>query len=166
VARFVSSWRGWQEPGHAVEAPVLRGKEGHAERVVHVRSGAVEVTGGLKPPDACHCTQCRKWSGHIYVGTDVPRRACTIYGEDNVTWYQSSEKVRRGFCSICGCSLFFDPLDRTRHDWIGVSMGTFDEPTDTHIAIHVFVAEKGDYHEVNDNVPQADTIPDHAEPSE
>lgn len=119
----------------------------------------IEVTGDLKPPDACHCTQCRKWSGHIGVGTDVPRGACKITGEDNVTWYQSSEKVRRGFCATCGCSLFFDPIDREKHDWIGVSMGAFDEPTNTHIDIHIFVAEKGDYYEINDGVPQADTVP-------
>jgi hypothetical protein len=126
----------------------------------------IEVAGDLKPPDACHCTQCRKWSGHIGVGTDVPRSACTIIGEANVTWYQSSKKVRRGFCATCGCSLFFDPIDRGKHDWIGVSMGAFDDPTDTHIDIHVFVSEKGDYYEIDDGVPQTDTIPDHARTSE
>ena len=125
----------------------------------------IEVTGELKPPDACHCTQCRKWSGHIAVGTDVPRSACKIIGEENVTWYQSSKKVRRGFCSTCGCSLLFDPLDRQKHDWIGVTMGAFDDPTHTHIDIHIFVAEKGDYYEITDGVPQVATIPDHAKPA-
>src|SRR5207344_2119880 len=56
------------------------------------------VEGELKPPDACHCTICRKTSGHYYSGTDIPRERVTIEGEDNVTWYRSSEKVRRGFC--------------------------------------------------------------------
>ena len=69
-------------------------------------------------------------------------------------WYESSEKVRRGFCGTCGASLFFDPLDRKKHDWIGVSMGAFDTPTDTHLAIHIFVADKGDYYEIADGVPQ------------
>jgi hypothetical protein len=122
----------------------------------------IEVTGDLKPPDACHCVQCRKWSGHVGVGTDVPRANCKITGEENVTWYQSSPKVRRGFCRTCGCSLFFDPIDRQKHDWIGVLMGAFDDPTDTHIDIHIFVAEKGDYYEITDGLPQADTIPEHA----
>jgi hypothetical protein len=125
----------------------------------------IEVTGDLKPPDACHCTQCRKFSGHVGVGTDVPRGNCKITGEENVTWYQSSAKVRRGFCATCGCSLFFDPIDRAKHDWIGVHMGAFDDPTDTHIEIHIFVAEKGDYYEITDGIPQAATIPDHAKPA-
>lgn len=123
----------------------------------------IEVTGELKAPDACHCTQCRKWSGHIGIGTDVPRSACKIIGEDNVTWYASSQKVRRGFCTTCGCSLFFDPIDRDKHDWIGVSMGAFDTPTDTHVEVHIFVAEKGDYYEITDGVRQVDTIPEHVQ---
>jgi hypothetical protein len=118
--------------------------------------GAVrfEVTGDLPGPDACHCTKCRKHSGHYYAGTDVKRSAVTILGEDKVTWYHSSEKVRRGFCSVCGSSLFFDPLDRQKHDWIGVAMGAFDTPTQTKLRIHIFVADKGDYYEIADGLPQ------------
>ena len=31
------------------------------------------VEGELRPPDACHCTNCRKQSGHYFASTDVPR---------------------------------------------------------------------------------------------
>ncbi len=113
-----------------------------------------EVSCALPPPDACHCSRCRKHSGHILVGTDVPRSALTIHGEDSLTWFQSSEKVRRGFCRACGSSLFFDPLDRAKHDWIGVAMGAFDGPTNTMIGIHIFVADKGDYYTIEDGLPQ------------
>lgn len=118
--------------------------------------GAVkfEVAGELPGPDACHCSMCRKWTGHYSVGTDVPRSALTVEGMDKVTWYQSSAKVRRGFCSVCGSSLFFDPLDTVKHQWTGVSMGAFDKPTNTKIKIHIFVADKGDYYEITDGVPQ------------
>ncbi len=76
--------------------------------------GAVRfhVDGELVPPDACHCTICRKISGHYYAGTDIPRERATIEGSENVTWYRSSEKVRRGFCKVCGANLFFDPIFR------------------------------------------------------
>ncbi len=115
--------------------------------------GAVtfEVAAALPPPDACHCTKCRKHSGHYFVSTDVPRTALTVGGADKVTWYQSSEKVRRGFCSVCGSSLFWDPIHK---DWIGVAMGAFDKPTDTKLRIHIFVADKGDYYEIADGLPQ------------
>ena len=112
----------------------------------------LQVRGELPPPDACHCRQCRKHSGHFFVSTDVPKKLVTILGEENLSWYQSPIKsVRRGFCSACGSSLLWDPTER---DWIGVAMGAFDEPTDTHIAIHVFVEEKGDYYELDDGIPQ------------
>ncbi len=109
------------------------------------------VAGELPPPDACHCSKCRKHSGHYFASTDVPRSAVTIRGEENVRWYQSSEKARRGFCATCGSSLFWDPLAR---DWIGIAMGAFDTPTNTRLGIHIFVADKGDYYDIADGVPQ------------
>lgn len=115
--------------------------------------GAVrfEISTELKSADACHCTQCRKHSGHYFASTDVPGEALTIDGEDQITWYQSSEKVRRGFCSTCGSSLFWDPLHR---DWIGIAMGAFDAPTQTKLGMHIYVAEKGDYYDIADGLPQ------------
>ncbi|HZH44627.1 MAG TPA: GFA family protein [Lysobacter sp.] len=115
-----------------------------------------EVSGELKRPDACHCSQCRKFSGHYFVSTDVPRDAVRITGGENITWFPSSERVRRGFCSICGCSLFFDPPAK---DWIGVAMGAFDGPSETSIELHVFAAEKGDYYEIVDGLPQYEQLP-------
>ncbi len=115
--------------------------------------GAVtfEVTEALPPPDACHCRQCRKQSGHFFASTDVPRSALTVKGIESVTWYQSSERVRRGFCSRCGSALFWDPIKR---DWIGIAMGAFDTPTETHLRVHIFVADKGDYYDIADGLPQ------------
>ena len=110
-----------------------------------------EVEGELAGPDACHCTNCRRWSGHVWASTDVPRDRVTIHGEDKIGWYQSSEKVRRGFCSRCGSVLFFDPPVK---DWIGIAMGAFDKPTGTQLAVHIFTADKGDYYEIADGVPQ------------
>jgi hypothetical protein len=115
--------------------------------------GAVsfEIEGDLKPPDACHCRECRKQSGHYFASTDVPRSALTVHGSENVRWYASSEKVRRGFCATCGSTLFWDPAHR---DWTGVAMGALDTPTGTKLAIHIFVAEKGDYYDIADGLPQ------------
>jgi hypothetical protein len=113
-----------------------------------------EVSGDLPQPDACHCSQCRKHSGHYFVSTDVPRSSVTIHGAGNITWYPSSEKVRRGFCADCGASLFFDPIDQIKNDWIAIAMGAFDLPTHTQIKMHIFVAEKGDYYDIGDGLPQ------------
>ncbi len=113
--------------------------------------GAVTFTvaGDLPAPMACHCTACRKQTGHFEVSADVPKAAVTVTGE--VTWYQSSEKVRRGFCGTCGATLFWDPVFR---DWIGVALGALDTPTGVQVAKHIFVGEKGDYYALEDGLPQ------------
>jgi hypothetical protein len=115
--------------------------------------GAVsfEVEGDLPGPDACHCGICRKHSGHYFASTDLPRSAVTIHGADNVGWYATSEKVRRGFCRTCGSTLFWDPIFR---DFIAIAMGAFDKPTGTRLAKHIFVADKGDYYDISDGLPQ------------
>jgi hypothetical protein len=116
--------------------------------------GAVrfEVMGELPGPEACHCSQCRKQSGHVFASTDVPRSAVTIHGGANVTWFRSSDKARRGFCSTCGSSLFWDPVGK---DWIAIAMGAFDPPTRTRLVKHIFVADKGDYYDIADGLPQS-----------
>jgi hypothetical protein len=90
-----------------------------------------EVDGGLSAPDACHCIECRKWTGHFLVSTDVPRAKLRINDGGNLSWFRSSEKAQRGFCSRCGSSLFFDPLDKEKHQWMGIAMGAFEKPTET-----------------------------------
>ncbi|MEJ2002861.1 MAG: GFA family protein [Maritimibacter sp.] len=111
----------------------------------------IEVEGDLPAPDACHCSICRKISGHYFAASDVPRERVHIRGENHVTWYHSSERVRRGFCATCGATLFFDPPHR---DWIGIAMGAFDTPTETRLKMHIFTADKGDYYEISDGLPQ------------
>ena len=109
-----------------------------------------EVDGPLKRPDACHCTQCRKQSGHYWASTDVPNDRLTIHGAESITWYRSSERVERGFCRVCGSSLFWKPLQK---DVMGVAMGAFDSPTGTRLAMHIFAADKGDYYDITDDLP-------------
>ncbi len=115
--------------------------------------GAVRfaVTGDLPPPDACHCTQCRKQTGHYLASTDVLKTALSVEETDALAWFASSEKVRRGFCRTCGSTLFWEPLHRER---IAVAMGAFDTPTGTALGHHIFVADKGDYYEISDGLPQ------------
>jgi hypothetical protein len=116
--------------------------------------GAVtfEVQGPLPAPTACHCTRCRKHTGHYEASVEIPRSHVTIHGSEHITWHRASEKARRGFCSTCGSSLFWDP---TYKEWTGISMGAFDGPTHVKLAMHIFVADKGDYYDLADGVPQS-----------
>ena len=118
--------------------------------------GAVtfRVSGSFNQIEVCHCVQCRKWTGHFFANIEVPRDSLELHGEERIAWYRSSEKVCRGFCATCGSSLFFDPLDRNKHAWIGIAMGALDTPTGAKIALHIFTAEKGDYYDIPEGEPQ------------
>lgn len=105
---------------------------------------------------ACHCSICRRATGHFEAGVDVARTAVTIEGADAITWYRTSADVQRGFCGTCGSPLFFD---NDEADWIGINLGAFEKPTGTRLAQHIFVADKGDYYDIADGLPQYDTIP-------
>jgi len=115
--------------------------------------GAVrfEVSEMPRDPEACHCSQCRKQSGHFWAAVAAPRASLTINGAEHLTWYFSSETVRRGFCATCGSFLFWDPVLEASID---IAMGAFDAPTGMRLATHIFVADKGDYYDITDGLPQ------------
>jgi len=49
--------------------------------------GAVRfaVRGELPEASACHCSKCRKHTGHYEAGVDVPRDAFSMTGGDRLT---------------------------------------------------------------------------------
>jgi len=106
-------------------------------------------------PEACHCGQCRKHSGHYLVAVNVRRDALHVSGEEHVRWYESSDKVRRGFCGTCGSTLFWDPMIEG-YQYTAVALGLFDEPTGLRIAKHTFVGDKGDYYDLPDDAVVSD----------
>ena len=76
-------------------------------------------------PEACHCQQCRKQTGGFLMGVNVRKSALSISGEADVGWYVSSKEVQRGFCRVCGSTLFWRP-ELGGYEWIGVSAALFD----------------------------------------
>jgi hypothetical protein len=106
-------------------------------------------------PEACHCTMCRKQSGHVLAAVNVKRSALRVHGTDKVTWYKSSDQVERGFCSICGATLFWQPtIDG--YQYTAVAMGLLEGSTGMKLSKHTFVGDKGDYYEIADGLPQSD----------
>jgi hypothetical protein len=106
-------------------------------------------------PEACHCSQCRKQTGSFLIAVNVRRSALQVEGNESVAWYQSSEKVRRGFCMVCGSTLFWKPIIEG-YEWTGVAMGCIDTPLSVRISKHTFVGDKGGYYDINDGAPQSE----------
>ena len=109
--------------------------------------GAVtyRVTGPMRQVVACHCTQCRKASGHHVAATSAPREAVTVSGD--VRWFQSSETARRGFCPVCGSNLFWDGPGAN----LSIFAGTLDGPTGLKLAKHIWAGHQGDYYAIGDD---------------
>jgi len=103
----------------------------------------------LRPVIACHCTQCRKTAGHFVAATSALRTSVTIVGAPR--WYGSSSKARRGFCPKCGSQLFWD--GKGTH--LSIFARCIDGATGVRMAEHIFFANKGDYYEIADGLPQA-----------
>jgi hypothetical protein len=116
--------------------------------------GAVRyrVSAPLRPVSACHCGQCRRQHGALgcYSG-GLPIDSVVIEGGEHLRWYQSSTSARRGFCDRCGSKLFWQALDRRDID---IAVGSLDLPTGLKLARHIFVADKGDYYQIADDLPR------------
>lgn len=113
-----------------------------------------QVTGMLRDVIACHCSQCRKTSGHFVAATQVATEDLQLLDSATLRWYRSSESAQRGFCSRCGGNLFWRETapDAQR---TSIMAGTLDTPTGLRIVQHIYTADKSDYYEIDDGAPQS-----------
>jgi len=113
----------------------------------------LRTTGKLREVIYCHCSQCRKQTGLYYAATNIGDAELEVEGADNITWYQSSDFAKRGFCKVCGSALFWKARD---HDYTSIMAGLFDSPTGLAASVHIFAADKGDFYAIADGLPQYD----------
>ncbi|WP_298938022.1 GFA family protein [uncultured Ruegeria sp.] len=105
------------------------------------------IQGAPRQVVGCHCTQCRKSSGHYVAATQVENQHLQIDGQPNITWFQSSATARRGFCKNCGSQLFWARLDSAH---TSVMAGTIDGGTGLRMDRQLHPETKGDYYSLPD----------------
>ena len=108
------------------------------------------VDGKLRDIIACHCEQCRRSSGHFVAATACRREHFKLLRQDSLQWYSAVPGYRRGFCNVCGSSLFFEETDGER---VSIAAGSLDAPQGLRIAAHIFTAEAGDYYTLEPQIP-------------
>lgn len=102
--------------------------------------------------NVCHCSLCRRMSGHLWAGAYSPQFDALRFTEDEgLTWYASSDFAKRGFCKFCGSSLFFRLNDKAG---VMIAAGCLEAPFPAKVGKHIFVKDKGDYYEIGDDAPQ------------
>ena len=101
--------------------------------------GAVryEVRGPLRPVVMCHCTQCRRMTGHVIAATGARHADFQLLAERMLGWFASSAEARRGFCTQCGSTLFWQGEGRY---YVSIAAGTLDDSSGLQIACHIFTS--------------------------
>lgn len=112
------------------------------------------IDGPTSQASACHCTRCRKWSGHYWTAAHVEQDHLVIeHGIESIAWYpEPNHGPERGFCLICGSSLFWRrPGENVTR--VSFSLGAIDGQTHLTTEEHIFVGNKGDYYQIPDDAP-------------
>lgn len=119
--------------------------------------GAVryEITGKLRNIINCHCSKCRRFHGHFGAYTSVRKKDLRVIKKNGLTWFGSTTDetpgVQRGFCSVCGSSLFWHP-----RGWkiISIAAGSLDNTEGLKTQGHIWVGQMADYYFIEDGLPR------------
>ncbi|WP_072390467.1 GFA family protein [Hyphomicrobium sp. CS1GBMeth3] len=100
--------------------------------------------------DICHCNMCRRWAAGPYIG--LPHDGEVAFkGAENIGVYKSSEWAERGFCKVCGSSLFYHLLGTDHYSF---SAGVLDDQSGLVLTAEIFIDEKPDYYAFSSDVPK------------
>ena len=99
---------------------------------------------GLKPGlSACHCGMCRRWAGGAFLAT--PTDSLAWQGDEHITTFKSSDWAERGFCSLCGSSLFYRvTAPGPHHGVVTIAFGTLDDQSGFEMTSEWFIDNKPD----------------------
>tara|TARA_R110002074_G_scaffold166282_3_gene326721 strand:- start:1727 stop:2164 length:438 start_codon:yes stop_codon:yes gene_type:complete len=98
--------------------------------------GAVKITATVTNPivRACHCDMCRRHTSSMFMSLPTDPGSQTIEGPAKS--FQSSEWAERGFCEVCGSTLWYGTL----HDGAkNLSAGLFDNAAGAPLKLEFFV---------------------------
>ncbi|MCY0095770.1 GFA family protein [Hoeflea ulvae] len=87
--------------------------------------GAVRfrLTGAPGTSSVCYCRMCQKASASQALALVSVGEAAIEWTRGAPSWFQSSDAVRRGFCSACGTPLAYDAPDG-----LALTVLAFDDP--------------------------------------
>ena len=110
----------------------------------------------------CHCDSCRRNTGSAVATFVGYRKEQLTYTRGERTIYQSSPGVQRGFCADCGTPMTYE-ADRCS-DEVHLYVSTLDEPGEFRPQLHVFIAERISWMEIEDDLPRYEGLTQGSEP--
>jgi len=116
--------------------------------------GAVTVAAVLPQPDIhlCHCGQCQRWTGggplSVIRAVDIKMK-----GDDAIGRYHASGHGERGFCKVCGTTLFWKMQGKP----LGfVPVGLLDDQSGLRVTEEIFVDRRACWLEAHAGASQQD----------
>jgi hypothetical protein len=98
----------------------------------------------------CHCRVCQRSLGAAFNARMLmPLNAVTMTGA--LGRRNSSPVLVRGFCTVCGTSLF---TERASAGVIGLTCGSLDMPEDFQPTEHIWTSSKQAWLTLNDGLPE------------
>ncbi len=118
---------------------------------VRYRVNAAHTYSGI-----CHCDDCRRATGGAYVPWFGADPAVFDVTKGEITEYESSPGIRRGFCSTCGTSLTFGG-----EGWndIAITIASLDDPNVITPESNVFLSERLHWVTYNEDMRNYDGFP-------
>jgi hypothetical protein len=99
---------------------------------------------------ACHCRQCRQFSGGVFMVVDCGTSMQVESGHEFLTFFSSSDWAERGFCNRCGASLFWRGKPSGK---VYASIQAFEDPAQFVFSDEIYVDSKpSNYHFANETV--------------
>jgi hypothetical protein len=112
------------------------------------------IDGELQPLQLCHCIDCRKAQGGAFASVlPVSANAFTLQaGEELLQRFESSPGKERVFCGRCGSPIYSRRISRPGA--FRIRAGLMDQPLPVRPAFHQFVANKANWWNIDDDLPQ------------
>ena len=106
--------------------------------------GAVSFTAEIagRGIDVCHCSMCRRWTGGPLLGL-AHDGAVRFQGAEHIGVYASSDWGERGFCRVCGSSLYWRVRGTDEYSFCA---GALDDQSALALTTEIFIDEKPGYY--------------------
>ena len=134
-----------------VDGRMLMMKKKITSKIANCLCGGVKIRikGKLRHVINCHCSQCLKTHGNYAAYTECSDDKINFINKTTLKWYHSSKIAKRGFCSICGASIFYKLL---KSENISIAAGMFSNPTKLKTHSNIYTKGKLDYYKLDSRI--------------
>jgi hypothetical protein len=106
----------------------------------------------------CHCSMCRRSTGSAFKPlAGIPRSELKLVRGDEALLIVGEESGHDARCGRCGSLLYSVVRDGT---FVHVAMGTLVDEPSTRPTMHIFVASKAGWYQINDDLPRYQKFPE------